>query len=63
MFDFSDFVSGYKVPTVSHEIGQWCVYPDFKEIEQYTGVLKPSNFEIFREHSKKIKWAISQRIL
>jgi len=21
-----------KYPTVSHEIGQWCVYPDFKEI-------------------------------
>jgi len=49
MFDFDDFVSGYKVPTVSHEIGQWCVYPDFREIEQYTGVLKPSNLEIFKE--------------
>ncbi|TFG42577.1 MAG: beta-galactosidase, partial [Bacteroidia bacterium] len=49
MFDFRDYVSKYEVPTVGHEIGQWCVYPDFKEIEQYTGVLKPSNFEIFRE--------------
>jgi hypothetical protein len=49
MFDFRDFVSNFKVPTVGHEIGQWCVYPDFKEIEKYTGVLKPSNFEIFRE--------------
>ncbi len=48
-FDFGDFVSKYKIPSVSHEIGQWCVYPDFKEILQYTGVLKPSNFEIFRE--------------
>jgi len=49
MFDFNDFVSKFTVPTVSHEIGQWCVYPDFKEIEKYTGVLKPTNFEIFRE--------------
>ncbi len=49
MFDFRDFISKYEVPTVSHEIGQWCVYPDFKEIEKYTGVLKPTNFEIFRE--------------
>jgi|WetSurMetagenome_2_1015567.scaffolds.fasta_scaffold00005_4 hypothetical protein len=49
MFDFNDFVSRYKVPVVSHEIGQWCVYPDFKEIQKYTGVLKPTNFEIFRE--------------
>jgi Glycosyl hydrolases family 2, sugar binding domain/Glycosyl hydrolases family 2 len=49
MFDYRDFVSQYKVPTVSHEIGQWCAYPDFKEISKYTGVLKPTNFEIFRE--------------
>jgi hypothetical protein len=49
MFDYRDFVSKYSVPTVSHEIGQWCVYPDFKEIAKYTGVLKPTNFEIFRE--------------
>jgi hypothetical protein len=48
-FDFRDFVSKFAVPTVSHEIGQWCVYPDFKEIAKYTGVLKASNFEIFRE--------------
>lgn len=37
------------IPVVSHEIGQWCVYPDFKEIKKYTGVLKPKNFEIFQE--------------
>ncbi len=49
MFDYNDFVAKFKVPIVSHEIGQWCVYPDFKEIEKYTGVLKPTNFEIFRE--------------
>jgi hypothetical protein len=49
MFDFNEFVSKFTVSTVSHEIGQWCVYPDFKEIKKYTGVLKPANFEIFRE--------------
>jgi hypothetical protein len=49
IFDFREIISKYKIPTVSHEIGQWCVYPDFKEIVKYTGVLKPSNFEIFRE--------------
>ncbi|MGD0583816.1 MAG: sugar-binding domain-containing protein [Bacteroidales bacterium] len=49
LFDFRDFVSKYPIPVVSHEIGQWCVYPDFSEIEKYTGVLKPSNLEIFRE--------------
>jgi len=49
MFDYHDIISKFTIPTVSHEIGQWCVYPDFKEISKYTGVLKPTNFEIFRE--------------
>ena len=49
MFDYRDFVSKFSIPTVSHEIGQWCVYHDFKEIAKYTGVLKPTNFEIFKE--------------
>jgi hypothetical protein len=57
MFDYHDFVSRYKVPTISHEIGQWCAYPDFKEIEKYTGVLKPTNFEIFRETLSENKMA------
>ena len=49
MFDYGEYVSKFNIPVVSHEIGQWCVYPDFKEIEKYTGVLKARNFEIFRE--------------
>jgi hypothetical protein len=49
LFDFRDYVSKFTIPTVSHEVGQWCVYPDFREISKYTGVLKPTNFEIFRE--------------
>jgi hypothetical protein len=48
-YDWSEKVPGDGIPVVSHEIGQWCVYPNFKEIEKYTGVLKPRNFEIFRE--------------
>jgi hypothetical protein len=49
MFDYREYISKFTVPVVSHEIGQWCVYPDFKEIAKYTGVLKPTNLEIFRE--------------
>ena len=48
-YDWSDIIAKWEHPTVSHEIGQWCVYPDFKEIAKYTGVLKPKNFEIFRD--------------
>ncbi|MCK5465649.1 MAG: beta-galactosidase, partial [Bacteroidales bacterium] len=47
--DYQGIISQYDVPLVSHEIGQWCVFPDFKEIDKYTGVLKATNFEIFKE--------------
>jgi len=36
-------------PLIVHEIGQWCVYPNFAEIKKYDGVLKPKNFEIFQD--------------
>lgn len=48
-YDWSEIISKWQHPTVSHEIGQWCVYPDFKEISKYKGVFKAHNFEIFRD--------------
>lgn len=48
-YDWSDKLPGDGIPVVSHEIGQWCVYPNFREMEKYSGVLQPKNFEIFRE--------------
>ncbi len=51
-YDWSSKISGLKQPVVSHEIGQWCVYPNFKEIKKYTGVLRARNFEIFQETLK-----------
>lgn len=41
------------IPVVSHEIGQFAVYPNFREIEKYTGVLKARNFEVFRDRLKE----------
>ena len=38
-----------EVPVISHEVGQYEFYPDFNEIDQYTGPLKARNFEVFRE--------------
>jgi hypothetical protein len=49
IFDFSEILSKDPRPMVSHEVGQWCAYPDFSEIPKYTGVLKARNFEIFRD--------------
>jgi len=47
--DYRDYIAARTVPVISHEIGQWCVYPNFDEISKYTGHLKPRSFEIFRE--------------
>lgn len=52
-YDWSAIIEKWDHPTVSHEIGQWCVYPDFNEIRQYDGVLKAKNFEIFRDLLKE----------
>ncbi|PQV48230.1 glycosyl hydrolase family 2 [Jejuia pallidilutea] len=49
VFDYSDIIEKTPMPYVSHETGQWCVFPNFKEMSKYTGVLKPKNFEIFKE--------------
>lgn len=38
-----------QIPVISHEIGQYEIYPDFGEIEKYTGVLQPENLCIFRK--------------
>ncbi len=50
--DYRDYIAARKVPVISHEIGQWCVYPNFDEMRKYTGHLKPRNFEIFRDTLK-----------
>ncbi len=38
-----------QTPIIAHEQGQWCAFPDFSEITQYTGAYKARNFEIFRD--------------
>ncbi len=47
-FTFKYPVSQINMPILSHEIGQYQIYPDFKEIEKYTGVLKAENLKIFK---------------
>lgn len=46
--DFSNAVADCSVPIISHENGQFQVYPNYDEIKKYTGVLYPYNMEIFR---------------
>ncbi|MEE4115871.1 MAG: glycoside hydrolase family 2 TIM barrel-domain containing protein [Marinilabiliaceae bacterium] len=52
-WDFEKVYSKMDIPVIAHEIGQWPVYPQWSEIEKYTGVLKARNLEEFREVAKK----------
>jgi len=58
--DYTEQVRAHDVSAIVHEMGQWCVYPNFDEIVKYTGPLKAKNFEIFRdsltEHGMIDQW-------
>jgi len=56
-YDWSAYNAKFPQPMISHEIGQWCVYPNFKEIAKYDGVLKARNFELFQETLKDHRMA------
>lgn len=51
-YDWGGYTSRFSQPIVSHEIGQWCAYPNFKEIKKYDGVMSAKNFEIFQDMLK-----------
>jgi len=47
--DYRGTMAGRPVPQISHETGQWYVYPDLTEIDQYSGALRPVTLEHFRD--------------
>ena len=51
--DYREAANEITVPLVSHEIGQYSVYPNIKEIDKYTGVLDPLNFKAVRADLQK----------
>ena len=53
MVDYSESIAGIPVPVISHEIGEFQVSPDFREIPKYTGVTRARNLEIFRERLRE----------
>lgn len=48
--DYADAIADVPVPVVSHEIGQFQVYPDFSELSKYDGALEPDNLAVARDH-------------
>ena len=51
--DYRQAAEGIKVPLISHEIGQYSVYPDMKEIGNYTGTLEPLNLKAIQKDLEK----------
>lgn len=51
--DYSSAIESLPVPVVTHEIGQYSVYPDISSISKYTGNLKPVNLESIKEDLQK----------
>lgn len=51
--DYSNNITDVKLPIISHEIGQYSVFPDMNEIKEYTGNLQPINFITVRDELNK----------
>lgn len=51
--DYRSSIEFLDIPLITHEIGQYSVYPNFKEIEKYTGVLDPLNFKAVKQDLEK----------
>lgn len=53
MTTYKEAVDGRKIPLISHEAGQFCVYPNIGEISQYTGNLYPQNLKVIENDLKQ----------
>ncbi|MFT3787002.1 MAG: glycoside hydrolase family 2 TIM barrel-domain containing protein [Tepidisphaeraceae bacterium] len=49
MTDYREHVAKHAGPIVTHEIGQWCVFPMLREIDKAAGVNRATNIEIVRD--------------
>lgn len=53
MLNYDSAISKCTIPVLGTEVGQYQIYPNYDEIEKYTGVMKPWNLEIFRERLRE----------
>ncbi len=47
-FNYSQELKGINAPIISHEIGQWAMFPRLDEIAKYSGVMRNTNYERIR---------------
>jgi len=50
---YTTALAGKRLPFVSHEVGQYQVFPNFGEAAKYTGALRADNFAVFEQRLKK----------
>lgn len=59
--DYSTAIDSLPVPLITHEIGQYSVFPNLKEISKYTGNLIPLNFQaVAKDLEKKGRLALAE---
>lgn len=51
--NFNDAVRTMDIPSVSFEVGQYCVYPDVNSLDSFNGNLLPLNFQVIRDDLAK----------
>lgn len=49
MLNYNEAVKNSDKPILAHEVGQYSVYPDINEVDEYKGVLKPMNIEVIKK--------------
>ena len=53
LMNFAEGIKDCHVPIIAHETGQFQIYPNFNEINKYSGVLAPYNMEVFKNRLEK----------
>lgn len=51
--DYNSSIENVSIPVISHELGQWCAYPDYRIIDKFTGYLQPGNYKLFQNSARK----------
>lgn len=63
MTDFREYLDTVKQPFVSHETGQWCVFPNFNEIKNTPESTKQAISRFSSTFCTRTAWKVKDRIL
>ena len=53
-FDYDRMLGSADRPVLSHEVGQWCVFPRLAEDAKYTGTLRAGHLQILRDRLSQL---------